>query len=190
MNRPTVVTVFGVLNLVFGGLGLLCVPLSALSMLAMPGLQQMNANMGIPNPGLDMLESPAYRLSMIIYLTVTLAGAIALVVGGIGLLKLRPWGRSLSIIYGALKIVAVPIVNVVNYVTITQPMFEQMPAQTMPFASFASATSAVGAVVGCCFQMIYPVVLLIFMLLPSVKAAFQQDQIAPLSPEYQPPPLS
>jgi len=159
----------------------------------MPGLQQMNADMGIQNPGFDMLESPAYRLSMIVYCAVTLAGAIALVVAGIGLLKLKPWGRSLSIIYGALRIVAVLVIQVVNYFVISQPMLDQMqgqmPAQIAPFMSVASAFSVIGVVIGCCFQMAYPVALLAVMLLPVVKAAFQQDQIAPLPPEYQPPPL-
>ncbi len=189
MNRPTAVTVFGVLNLVFGGFGLLCVPLQTLSTLAMmPGLQQMNENMGMEYPMLDVLDSPMYRMVMIAYLVMTLAGAIALVAGGIGLLKLRPWGRTLSILYGGFKVVAVPIVAVVNYVAITRPMLEQMPTQAMPFASFTSATSTISAVLGCCFQMAYPIILLIFMFTRSVRGAFQQSQIAPLPPEYQPPP--
>jgi len=53
-----------------------------------------------------------------------------------------------------------------------QPMLAQAHGKSGPEAAGAIG-AAIGGTVGSCFGLIYPLVLLIFMLLPKVSAAFR-----------------
>jgi hypothetical protein len=92
MERPKSIVVFGVLNIVFGALGL-CGGLFAIAIQF--GLTNPQ---GSPNPALEIMQSnPLYELWMQIGLVLGFVATGALIAAGIGLLKNRPWARVTSV---------------------------------------------------------------------------------------------
>jgi hypothetical protein len=92
---------------------------------------------------------------------------ILLLVGGIGLLMFRRWGRTLSLVYGVVAI----LLNIVNL--LLQTVF--VPASLS--SSSGSEAEAIGRGIGMMIAMvvmfIYPIIVLIFMSKPNVKAALK-----------------
>jgi hypothetical protein len=150
INKPTSVTVFGVLNCVFGGLGLLCTPISAVL-----GLASMYKTMGV---------TPAYTAWNIIAAVIGFGFSIWLITLGIGLLTMKRWARRGSVIYASAIIVWVFLGVGINIAAIFLGWIT-IPEQQM--AGYIGGTCG-----GLCGGLIYPVLLLIFMLTPKVKDAF------------------
>jgi hypothetical protein len=166
MQRPVSVTVFGVLNIVFGALGVIGVIAVIVITYILP-LPTAN------NPVLEITRnSPGYALWMDVALPLGLLATGVSVAAGIGLLKLKNWGRTLSIGYAIYSIVAGVIGSMVNYIFVMQPLMEQASHKSGPEAA-GLIGAAIGGTFGTCFGMIYPVLLLIFMLRPKVVAAFR-----------------
>lgn len=164
--RPTAVTVFGVLNIIFGVLGLLCTPLMLLPLQSGSALQQGNpVAQAMTQPGL-------YRTYMMGSLGFGLVAAVALLAAGIGLLLLRPWGRALSIGYGIYAIVSGVIGMAVTWLYLIQPMMQAAGQRQGPEAA-AAMGGAVGGLAGGCIGMVYPILLLVFMTRPGIVAAFE-----------------
>ncbi len=102
MKRPTSVTVFGILNIVFAALGILGV----LGSLMVFTVLVTSSN----NPVVQVIhDNPAYAAWMKIGGVLGLIVSGGLLAAGIGLLLLRPWGRILSIAYSIYSFVMVPI---------------------------------------------------------------------------------
>ncbi|MCX7886933.1 MAG: hypothetical protein N3B01_06740 [Verrucomicrobiae bacterium] len=168
-QRPTSVTVFGVLNIVFGAWALLCTPFG----LAMEPLMQADGN-----PVLRaMQDNEVYRLWTIgDSLLGMLAGAV-MVAAGIGLLQLKPWARLTSIglaIYSLIDCV----LNIGMLVFVFMPLVEGVKmggGREQAAALGALIGGIVGGSAGCCLDMIYSILLLGFMSRPNVKAAFQSQ---------------
>jgi hypothetical protein len=166
MQRPSSVTVFGVLNIVFGALGILGIIFSAISLMII----SPNAT---HNPVLEIMRnSPGYAVWMKIAIPLGFLAAGVSIAAGIGLLKLKNWARILSIGYAIYTIVTGIIGMVLNYIFLLQPLMEQASQKRGPEAAVLIG-AAIGGTFGSCFGMIYPVLLLIFMLRPNVVAAFQ-----------------
>ena len=157
--RPVSVIVFGVLNLVFGGFGLLSSFSQALMVFSfggpMPFQSQFQAQLGL----------------LVVSVLLGFACGVIALVAGVGLLKWRAYGRKYSIYYAYLSIGSslVSIVGsaVVMYGTVSQ--------------TGASATLIivlVMAVVGVLFRSIYPVLLLIFIYSPNVRLALSEASVA------------
>ena len=172
MQRPTSVTVFGILNLVFGALGLCGVGFGVFGLVIMANLLEGEMP---PNPQFDMLQNPAYQAYTYVVLGLNLIAAIVLAIAGIGLLKLKSWGRSLSIGYGAYAIIMQLVGLAVAFLFVVKPMMDAAEQGNDPQAQGQMIGGAVGAVFGGCFGLVYPVLLLIFMFRPNVKAAFATD---------------
>ncbi len=165
MQRPTSVTVFGVLNLVFGALGLFGMLFTIIIFI----LPLPTAN----NPVLEIMRnSPGYALWMKLAIPLGFLATGVSIAAGIGLLKLKNWGRTLSIGYAIYSIAAVLLGSVLNYFFIMQPLMEQASQKSGPEAA-GLIGAAIGGTFGSCFGMIYPILLLIFMFRPKVVAAFQ-----------------
>jgi hypothetical protein len=165
MNRPTSVTILGILNIVFAAMGLLGIAVWV-AMSLMP--QQLNPK----NPVLELMQQNAFyaiytKISIILGLFV----AIVLGLAGIGLLMLHPWGRWLSIGYSIYAILIVFINSGVFYYCFLQPMLAKQAAMPPGPDRLAISAGIAGAVVGPCFSLVYPIVLLIFMYRPNVVAA-------------------
>jgi hypothetical protein len=165
-TRPTSLLVLGILNIVFGVLGL-CGTAASSAMFFV----EMPQDPGMPNPALELIRSDStYRLIMQTMIVLGCLASLALLVGGIGLLLVKAWGRTLSIGYAWYAIVAVVAGLLVNWLYLLQPMLSQGEAGGLGQA--AAIGGAVGGMISGCFSVIYPVMLLIFMYRPAVRAAF------------------
>ena len=87
----------------------------------------------------------------------------ALLAAGIGLPALKSWARTLSIVYAIYGMIMILVSTVVNYFLMVRPLLEQAQSKHGPEAA-AAIGGAIGGTVGSCFGLIYPVLLLIFML--------------------------
>jgi hypothetical protein len=164
MNRPTAVTVFGILNIVFAVFGVVGV-FASVMLFAAVGTDSKNPVVQIIHN--NALFADWMKVSIVLGLVVS----AALLVAGIGLLKLKPWARLVSIAYAIYGVVMVVVGGVVNYFFLVQPLLAQAHTQPGPAAA-AAIGGAIGGTLGSCFGLIYPVLLLIFMLRADVKAAF------------------
>lgn len=169
MQRPTVVTVFGILNIVFAAFGLF----GALASVMLFAAAGTNSN----NPVVQIIQNnPGYATWLKFSIVMGVVVCAVLLAAGIGLLKLKPWARTISIIYAIYAIVMVFVGGAVNYFFLVQPMLQQSQHQHGPEAAGAVG-GAVGGMFGSCFGLIYPVLLLIFMMRANVVAAFRQSEL-------------
>ena len=178
-NRPTSVTVFGVLNLVFGVLGLCGTAFS----FAMFFVAQDSA---MPNPAMDMMrENKGYMLFMQISVVLGFVASVVLVAAGVGLLSVKPWGRQLSIGYGIYAILSGIVGSIFNYYIVVRPMMNEIGAQGQNEA--VAIGGAIGGIFGGCISLIYPVLLLFFMFTARVKAAFSGQLLPEPDAGFSPP---
>jgi hypothetical protein len=110
--------------------------------------------------------------------------SILMIISAIGLLKMQRWGRVLSLVYATLSIlsnIAIAVYMwVVNIPAVkafadrlgAQGQEAQMMANLMKFFSNFSIITPI-------VSMIYPIIVLILMLRPSVAAAFRGQAEAP-----------
>jgi hypothetical protein len=163
MQRPTSVTLFGVLNIVFAALGVFGLMVS---------IALFFAPVGSNNPVIKIMhENPAYAAWLKIGALLGILSCAALLAAGIGLLRLKSWARTLSLAYAIYSIAFGILGMVVNFIFLVRPMLDQARQEQGTQAAGAIG-GAIGASIGGCFGLIYPVLLLIFMLLPKVAAAF------------------
>ena len=91
MNRPTSVTVFGILNILKAGFGIF---------LAITSIALFLAPADSNNPFIKMLhENYAFAAWMKLCIPLGLLSCAVLLVAGIGLLCLKSWAGTLSIAY-------------------------------------------------------------------------------------------
>jgi lysylphosphatidylglycerol synthetase-like protein (DUF2156 family) len=146
--RPAAVTVFGILNIIFGSMGLVCLPVSLLATFAMPQIWD---------------PSDIAIIWLIITHIVGLICTVFLLTLGIELLRLRAWARKWSLVYGWFAIVWGVIGSVVNLLLITSGEFG--------YAEEAIPSALGGTCGGLIGGLIYPVLLIIFMQKQNVKDA-------------------
>ena len=166
-EKPTSVTVFGILNLVFGALGI-CGMIGALvSLFGQPG--------GQPNPVTEIMEnSPGYRMFMMVSMGLGAIFTIVLIIAGIGLLSGNRSGRSLSIVYAVYGIISCIVGLIANFVWVFGPLMERLDQLPAGPERAGAMGGIVGGTVGGCFGLIYPVLLLIFMKTKKVTEYFQE----------------
>ena len=88
MQAPTSVTVFGILNIVFGLLGLFGTAFSAVALFAAGGNNPFLVN-----------QPPLVMTWMQFSIVLGGVASVVLLISGVGLLRLRPWGRTMAIGY-------------------------------------------------------------------------------------------
>lgn len=163
MQRPTAVTVFGILNIVFGTLGVLCTPFSLL-VFFLPGQEA--------NPVVCLVRESALYLAYMVVVTCTgFLAAAALIVAGIGLLQMKRWGRVISIVYGIISIVMGLTGTLVNVLVV----FKLLAERTSGPEAAGMIGGMVGGLFGGCVGLVYPIALLVFMTRPHVRDAFTQQ---------------
>jgi hypothetical protein len=168
-TRPASVTVFGILNLVFGVLGLCGAAFSA----AMFSMMPQNPNM--PNPVLELMaNNPTYRLFTQVSTGLGFIASIVLIVGGIGLLQAKSFGRTLSIGYSLYAILAGIVGSIANFVFLVGPLLEQAQVAGAGPEQAGAIGGMVGGVFGGCIGLVYPVLLLIFMFRRNVAEALKR----------------
>jgi hypothetical protein len=151
-ERPTAVTVFGILNIVFGALGLLSMPCALFFMFAMPGK--------VMNP------TRAVKAWLLFSSLIGFAAAILLIITGIGLLNLKAWARKCAIGYGWFAVIWGVLGTIINIVLMTSGAYGYSQ-QAQPGAM----SGMIGGTIGGLFGLIYPILLIVFMHRPNVKNA-------------------
>jgi hypothetical protein len=99
---------------------------------------------------------------------------------GIGLLMLKPWARTLSIVYAIYSILQAIVGTIINYFLLVRPLIEQAQNSSGPEAA-AAMGGAIGGTIGGCVGLIYPALLLFFMMRPNVVAAFRPPVYPPVT---------
>lgn len=173
MQRPTSVTVFGILNFVFAVFGVI-------GLMASFALLALSANSS--HTFIKLVHAgPAYAVWLKICVLLGVLSCAALLAAGIGLLGLKPWARVLSIAYGIYAIVFVLVGMLLNLILMVQPPFEQVP-QHQELVIAGAVGGPISGTIGAVFWLIYPIVLLVFMSRPKVIAAFRPS-VLPTSPQ-------
>ncbi len=145
--RPTSVKVFGILNIVFGGLGLLCAPAGLI------------ASIAIPNA---MNTTPVAKAWLLIGSFVGFFCSFLLLIVGIGLLNLKKWARIWTLGYAWFAIVWGIVGMVVNLALTISGELGNTPE---------AIGGAIGGFCGGIIGLVYPILLIIYMLKPHVKSA-------------------
>lgn len=177
MQRPTSVTVFGILNIVFALLGFCAIAVSLAGPVIQKAAEQAAADAGQQaneDPGQKLQKAIAANqgLQLLGQIQAGLGGiaSIVLLIAGIGLLKMQPFGRTLSIGYAIYDILSKIVFLVINLI-LMMPVFETVQ-QEAPGAAGALGGLLMGsAACGLIFTLIYPIVLLIFMMRSKVRDA-------------------
>lgn len=170
VQRPTSATVFAILHFVLAGLkacGVLGAILMVTIMPAFVAEAQKNMPANEPNP-LMMFEDSSIMLMQVVAGVLNLVGMVLLLIAGVGLIKLRPSGRTFSIIYAFFSLgssVAEFIMQITIVVPRMEAMMQNMPAGQAggPPAGFMMTTSLLSGIIGLVFYSIYPILVLIFM---------------------------
>lgn len=151
--RPTSLTVFGVLNIVFALLSMLCLPFSILS-----------ASTG--GGALGELLGRGFRTWALFSHTVQFVTSAMLLVLGVGLLRCRDWARKGTVVYGWFAIIYGLVSTIVVVVFLLNRLPEATAAETP-----ALIGGLVGGVFGGLGGLVYPVLQIIFMQRPIARAA-------------------
>lgn len=170
MERPTAVTVFGILNIVFAILGFFVEIVSVFLIFVWPNTD---------NPVLRIVQEQSFLyVWTALMLPVGMAFSMLKLAGGIGLLRMKPWGRKASILYGIGAIVLVCLGALVNMVFLFGPLMAEAGRSSGPAAAGAVG-GAIGGGCGSFCGLIYPILLLVFMTRPGIVAAFRPPLAAP-----------
>ncbi|MEN8126333.1 MAG: GYF domain-containing protein [Planctomycetota bacterium] len=149
-QRPTSVTVLGILNIVFGGLGILCSPFGIIGLL-------------VPQPNSSFQPTEVMKLFSVVGYAVGFVFAIILLISGIGLLLRKNWARLTAIAYGWAAIGWGVLALIINGILFSSCLSE-VSQEAMPVV----VGGIIGGMCGGLIGLIYPVILIIFMKKPHV----------------------
>jgi len=184
--RPTSVLVLAILNLILGGMGLIAficggvmLALLAVWIPTLPKAPGQPTQPGFFDPyQYVQARVPSYYAVTGAAMGVSLIGQAILVVSGIGLLKMRRWARTVSILFASVS-VFMTLVGLPYMIAVVNPVMaeyysELAKGQGMAMYSMfsdpimLSVMNIFGSLVG----LIYPVTQLIILNRPRIKAAF------------------
>ncbi len=213
-RRPTSVFVLAILHLIFGGFGVfagLCsgviVAIGPANIMPQPpppppGAPKMPFPPDLAARQQRFIEQaiPYYQATQVAQAALWVVLAAMLVVAGVGLLRMRPWARKLSLAF-AIAAIAWQLAWVVFSVSFLFPamgdFYTQMEKE-FPQAGFLWATSRAAVWAGLLvvpLMLAYPVVVLVLLNRRTVVDAFAGRPAAPAAPErdrpagwHRPPP--
>jgi hypothetical protein len=158
-QRPISIMVFGILNIGYGLWKFATLMLSVF-------LSHMNV---AASPAMDALKkNPAFIQWTNISTVAGVIFGIVLIAAGIGLLLLQNWARVLSMVYSVLEIIFAGASAVFTQIVIAPAMSSQFHG---PSSGMIEFFTKVGFVLGFLIQLVYPVLLLIFMTRPKLIEA-------------------
>ena len=186
---PAGVKVIGILQLIFGGLGLLLGLIGLLALVAgfkpgggfgaapannpqakmqqelQEGLEQAQANV----PGGKAVQYGDLGANLLL--------SLMMIASGIGLLQLQPWGRSLAIGYAVLSLLT-KVFGLIFALAFTIPAITEfmdsfaVKYPEMKAVATVSRIAFYGGVFGALVVAIYPIIVLFIMLSRSTRVAF------------------
>ncbi len=170
------VITLGVFNIIYAILFRFCCGMMTLVVFLFMGafasfMESMPEMEGAQMMQLELMRSGPMQAYSIISGLVLLMLGVLLLIGGIGLLKLKPWGRSLSLGVAVGDIVWV-LLNFAINIFFVIPRTAQMMADEIPQGP-QMVGNVVIAIFSTFFFLVYPVVLLVFLNLESIKKQFE-----------------
>jgi hypothetical protein len=186
-KRPSSITVFAILNMVFGGIFLLCMGCSlALAPLAQSFQAQQGQKIAMDQQKLQKLVQdhldatvPGYAIFRKVALVITLVLPAFLIVAGLALLRMSAVARSLCIGWSLVAILYLLGSMIYQIAFVNEPSAEFMKKQQLELPSFVTDSSFY-TLIGIVFSVlliIYPIILLVFAMLPSTGKAFAAGRI-------------
>ena len=174
-ERPMSVTIFGMLNIGLGLLGLGGMLLSTNfegfgASAASPSFNSVFAFMDTLN------HNPGYMLWNTITVPLNATASLLLVAAGVGLLLLKNWARLASIGCGIYKIAFV----ILNIVVLGLALREILAKSMQVAGAFVMVILALAAFVGTLLTLAYPLLLIYFLTRPKIIQAFQPAPSPPL----------
>ncbi len=161
-QRPAIATVFGILNIVFGVMGICGTIASGASFAILMSDAfdpEMKAQMNM-----QQFDNPIYFGLLCMQMALGTILAVVAIISGVGLLKFKPWGRKLSNFYAVSSLLLL-IIAIANSV-----IFQIMPAiqeannpGAGPEAIGGAVGGSIGGVLTFCFGIIYPICILVFL---------------------------
>jgi hypothetical protein len=161
-RRPTSVTVVAIVGIVFGLLGVVCTPISAIPYFVDTG----------PNPVMDAVKGTSWiYVYMVASLVLGFVFACVLLAGSIGALLLKPWARLVLMGYAIVSLV----LGVVS-AAVTLLIFVPLMRESDNPAVFGGVVGGIaGAFCGLCVGFVLQGALLFVLTRPEVKRAFGAD---------------
>jgi hypothetical protein len=175
-------TVIAILNFVVAGLGGVCLIIQASG--AAKKFGQMGG--GGNQQAVKMQEEIERKIEVLapgaktfdrVQIGVNGLLTILLIVGGVGLLNMQQWGRITCLIYAVLSLlmkVAILIYTVAVVLPALKPLWQELARNDPQMAQAMELGGTLGGIAGPCIMSVYPIVVLIFMLLPSTGKAFRE----------------
>lgn len=194
-KRPVLISTLGILNIVFGSLGLLtnvcCAPAGLFVSSAMSNVQ-LPQQAGQPAPTMptnELNKIPEYFAFQCASIVVSALTGGLLLASGIGFLKMKQWGRAAGICYAIIGIVWGVIAWIVTQKYIfpaVETMMQNMGKQAGPNNPFVNTQGIMRLMMtfGLVFNFVYPTAVLIVMLLPAVKRGLEGK----IDPSWEPDP--
>lgn len=166
-GRPTTATVFGILNLVFSILGM-CTSIAGGGFVLWLMFGEVPADFG----DMQDLREPVNRTWMVFSLASGTVLNVLLLAAGIGLMRFRAWGRTLSNAYCVLSILLVAATFAFTILVSLVPAINSMDQGGAEQAG--TIGGIIGGLVGNCIGLIYPALMLFFL----NKNPFKQQILA------------
>lgn len=178
-ERPVSVTLFGILNIGFGLLGLGWALLSKL----LEGFDSAHSGASL-SPYFSTMaaiwdaigKDPAFAVWNQISFPLDIAAGVALTAAGLGLLLLKNWSRLVCNAWAVYTIVSVFVNLAVLFVALYRVLSGALHSSGTGDVALVLALAAIGAAL----TLAYPILLLYFMARPKVLQAFQPEPAPPL----------
>ena len=155
--KPASIKVFGILNIVFGAMGLICGGTIGIFLIWATQSPEISNEF---NRELSNQYAEGYITFLLITSCFGAILSLILIVCGVGLLRVRNWGRTGSVVYAAIQIL---------YTLANTGLSLSLMKDDKTFIF-----SAGGAMCGLLFSMIYPICILFFLTRPSVVEALKE----------------
>lgn len=167
----------GILSIIYSIVFQICGSIIGLSLpFWIPALANFLENQIPDAPDISAVFEGPFMAYMVIGSLVSLILGLSFLFGGIGLLKLRPWGRSLALGASVATIVWSIINSLIGFF-IVNPWVSRALGQEHTDAPQVIG-QAFGSLTGMFFQLALPIAMLVFLTRPSMKEQFE------LSPEH------
>jgi hypothetical protein len=167
---PVSAIVFGILNLVMGGLTLCGTAASSIAffMPTTPEALEMNPALKI------MHETRWFFVYNVVLAGLSFVAGIALLIAGLGLLTQKPYGRYLSIGYAWYAIIMGIVGLLVNVLLFFPAMYEAIERAPEGPVKAGATIGLIAGAIGSMVGFVYPTLLLIFMNRAVLIAAFRR----------------
>jgi hypothetical protein len=161
-QRPVAATIFGILNLVFGILGV-CGNIAGVGFFVLISSNIIDAKIKA-EMNLQQFDDPVYFGILSAQMVFNSILSIVVIISGIGLLKFKPWGRKLANFYAVAYLILLVVGTAVSvYFTFIPALNEANNPGASPDKVFGAVFGVVGGILSVCVGLIYPICILIFL---------------------------